>query len=164
MVINQKGIEPLSLDILTRKNMALCRANRRNMDRLHLICGGVAQNSVDDLTPDVLSWAATVYKHTLGNSHTIQQTQDALYGGLRVTKKCVGGQRVDTRYGLLRGCLRGPPEWPRQEIGKGKGKDECSGVRRCPSRDSENTCSERRVRHRCYPLGKVPKFLLYRCD
>lgn len=34
--------------------------------RLQLACGGVAQNSVDDLTPDVLGWAGLVYEHTLG--------------------------------------------------------------------------------------------------
>ena len=28
--------------------------------------GGIAQNSVDDLTPDILGWAGTVYEHTLG--------------------------------------------------------------------------------------------------
>jgi T-complex protein 1 subunit zeta len=31
-----------------------------------LCVGGIAQNSVDDLTPDILGWAGTVYEHTLG--------------------------------------------------------------------------------------------------
>ena len=35
-------------------------------DRLQLACGGIAQNSVEDLTPDVLGWAGLVYEHTLG--------------------------------------------------------------------------------------------------
>ncbi len=30
------------------------------------MCGGVAQNSVEDLTPEVLGWAGLVYEHTLG--------------------------------------------------------------------------------------------------
>lgn len=34
--------------------------------RLQLCVGGIAQNSVDDLTPDILGWAGTVYEHTLG--------------------------------------------------------------------------------------------------
>ena len=34
--------------------------------RLQLACGGVAQNSVDDLTPEVLGYAGLVYEHTLG--------------------------------------------------------------------------------------------------
>lgn len=34
--------------------------------RLQLICGGIAQNAVDDLTPEVLGWAGLVYEHTLG--------------------------------------------------------------------------------------------------
>ncbi|OJT04979.1 T-complex protein 1 subunit zeta [Trametes pubescens] len=113
VIINQKGIDPLSLDILAKHGIfALRRAKRRNMERLQLICGGVAQNSVDDLTPDVLGWAGLVYEHTLGeekftfiedvkepkgvtllikgpNPHTIQQTQDALRDGLRAVKNAI---------------------------------------------------------------------------
>lgn len=107
VIINQKGIDPLSLDVLCKNGIfALRRAKRRNMERLQLVCGGVAQNSVDDLTPDVLGWAGNVYEHTLGeekytfvedvkdpksvtllikgpNAHTIQQIQDAVRDGLR---------------------------------------------------------------------------------
>ncbi|KAG0700725.1 chaperonin Cpn60/TCP-1 family [Suillus ampliporus] len=113
VVINQKGIDPLSLDILAKNGIfALRRAKRRNMERLQLICGGVAQNSVDDLTPDILGWAGLVYEHTLGeekytfveevkqpksvtllikgpNAHTIQQIQDALRDGLRAVKNAL---------------------------------------------------------------------------
>lgn len=113
VVINQKGIDPLSLDIFAKNGIiALRRAKRRNMERLQLVCGGVAQNSVDDLTPDVLGWAGTVYEHTLGeekytfvedvkdpksvtllikgpNGHTIQQIQDALRDGLRAVKNAL---------------------------------------------------------------------------
>jgi len=72
----------------------------------------VAQNSVDDLTPDILGWAGLVYEHTLGeekftfiedvkdpksvtllikgpNAHTIQQIQDALRDGLRAVKNAI---------------------------------------------------------------------------
>jgi chaperonin GroEL (HSP60 family) len=34
--------------------------------RLQLCVGGIAQNSVDDLTSDILGWAGLVYEHTLG--------------------------------------------------------------------------------------------------
>ncbi|RKF77499.1 T-complex protein 1 subunit zeta [Golovinomyces cichoracearum] len=107
VVINQKGIDPLSLDVLVKNGiLALRRAKRRNMERLQLICGGTAQNSVDDLTPDILGWAGNVYEHTLGeekytfidevknpksvtilikgpNTHTIAQISDAVRDGLR---------------------------------------------------------------------------------
>ncbi|KAK1142176.1 T-complex protein 1 subunit zeta [Aspergillus melleus] len=107
VVINQKGIDPLSLDVLTKNGiLALRRAKRRNMERLQLICGGIAQNSVEDLTPDVLGWAGLVYEHQLGeekytfveevkdpksvtilikgpNQHTIAQVKDAVRDGLR---------------------------------------------------------------------------------
>lgn len=67
VVINQKGIDPLSLDVLVKNGIfALRRAKRRNMERLQLICGGTAQNSVDDLTPEDLGWAGLVYEHQLG--------------------------------------------------------------------------------------------------
>lgn len=65
-MINQKGIDPVSLDLLAEAGiMALRRAKRRNMERLTLACGGVAVNSVEELTPDVLGHAEEVYEHTL---------------------------------------------------------------------------------------------------
>lgn len=37
VIINQKGIDPLSLDVLAKHNIiALRRAKRRNMERYHL--------------------------------------------------------------------------------------------------------------------------------
>lgn len=67
VIINQKGIDPLSLDVLVKNGIfALRRAKRRNMERLQLICGGISQNSVEDLTPEVLGWAGSVYEQTLG--------------------------------------------------------------------------------------------------
>jgi len=113
VVINQKGIDPMSLDVLAKNGIfALRRAKRRNMERLQLVCGGVAQNSVDDLAPSVLGWAGLVYEHTLGeekftfveevkdpksvtllikgpNAHTTQQIQDALRDGLRAVKNAI---------------------------------------------------------------------------
>ena len=47
MLINQKGIDPGSLDLLAKEGiLALRRAKRRNMERLTLACGGFAINSV----------------------------------------------------------------------------------------------------------------------
>ena len=51
VIINQKGIDPIALDIFAKDNIiALRRAKRRNMERLTLACGGNAVNSFDDLT------------------------------------------------------------------------------------------------------------------
>lgn len=67
VIINQKGIDPLSLDILCKNGIfALRRAKRRNMERLQLCCGGVAQNSVDELSVENLGHAGLVYEHVLG--------------------------------------------------------------------------------------------------
>lgn len=66
VIINQKGIDPPSLDMFAKENIvALRRAKRRNMERLALACGGVAMNSVDDLTEEHLGWAGLVYEHVL---------------------------------------------------------------------------------------------------
>merc|ERR1719410_1668692 len=56
VVINQKGIDPPSLEMLAHEGIiALRRAKRRNMERLPLIVGGVAVNSGDDLDEDDLA-------------------------------------------------------------------------------------------------------------
>ena len=51
VVINQKGIDPLSMNALAKEGvMALCHAKRRNMERLALACGGTAMNRWRSLT------------------------------------------------------------------------------------------------------------------
>jgi len=113
VVINQKGIDPMSLDMLAKAGIvALRRAKRRNMERLPLACGGMAMNSVDDLTPDCLGYAGLVYEHVLGeekftfvenckhpqsvtilikgpNKHTLTQIKDAIHDGLRAVKNAL---------------------------------------------------------------------------
>merc|ERR1711972_853942 len=107
VVINQKGIDPLSLDALAREGiLALRRAKRRNMERLALACGGTAMNTFDDLDESCLGYAGSVYEHVLGenkftfveecknprsvtillragNKHTLVQMKDAVRDGLR---------------------------------------------------------------------------------
>merc|ERR1712048_1194363 len=66
VVINQKGIDPPSLEMLARENIiALRRAKRRNMERLPLAIGGVAVNSVDGIDESDLGYADVVYEQTL---------------------------------------------------------------------------------------------------
>ena len=66
VLINQKGIDPPSLDMLAKEGIiALRRAKRRNMERLSLACGGSAMNSFDDLQPEHLGYAGLVYEHVL---------------------------------------------------------------------------------------------------
>lgn len=112
-VINQKGIDPMALDMLAKEGiLGLRRAKRRNMERLTLACGGIAVNSVEDLTPDVLGFAGTVYEQVLGeekytfvedvknplsctilikgpNRHSIAQQKDAIRDGLRAVKNAI---------------------------------------------------------------------------
>ncbi|RDX44896.1 chaperonin-containing T-complex zeta subunit Cct6 [Lentinus brumalis] len=146
VVINQKGIDPLSLDILAKNGIfALRRAKRRNMERLQLVCGGVAQNSVDDLSPDVLGWAGLVYEHTLGeekytfvedvkdpksvtllvkgpNPHTIQQTQDALRDGLRAVKNAIEDEALIPGAGAFEVACAAHLSGPVKKAAKGRAK------------------------------------------
>lgn len=113
LVINQKGIDPMSLDMLAKEGIvALRRAKRRNMERVVLACGGMAVNSVDDLVPEYLGWAGHAYEQVLGedkftfiedckdphsvtivikgpNAHTITQIKDAIRDGLRAVKNAI---------------------------------------------------------------------------
>ncbi|KAI0685190.1 chaperonin-containing T-complex zeta subunit Cct6 [Cytidiella melzeri] len=146
VIINQKGIDPLSLDILAKNGIfALRRAKRRNMERLQLVCGGTAQNSVDDLTPDVLGWAGLVYEHTLGeekytfvedvkepksvtllikgpNPHTIQRTQDALRDGLRAVKNAIEDEALIPGAGAFEVACAAHLTGPVKKSAKGRVK------------------------------------------
>ena len=117
VLINQKGIDPMALDMLAKEGViALRRAKRRNMERLTLACGGYAVNSVDDdLSPDCLGFAGRVYEQTLGddkftfiedvanphsctillkgaNEHGIAQLKDAVRDGMRAVVNAIEGE------------------------------------------------------------------------
>lgn len=118
LVVNQKGIDLKSLDMLAKEGiMALRRAKKRNMERLQLSCGGLTINSVEELEPSCLGKAGLVYEHILGeekytfvedvanptsctvlikgpNNHTIAQIKDALRDGLRAVKNTVDDEAV----------------------------------------------------------------------
>ncbi|XP_026191194.1 T-complex protein 1 subunit zeta 1 [Cyclospora cayetanensis] len=118
VVLNQKGIDPPSLDMLAKEGiMALRRVKRRNMERLPLCCGGNPVNSVDDLRPEDLGFAAQVYEQSLGddkftfidgvedprsctilikgpNDHAVAQVKDAVRDGLRAIKNVIEDRAV----------------------------------------------------------------------
>lgn len=112
ILINQKGIDALALDLLQKAGIVgIRRAKRRNMERLSRACGGYAIDALeaDTLVPECLGFAKLVYEHTLGedvftfvegcreakscsilvkgpNDHTIRQIKDAVQDGLRAVK------------------------------------------------------------------------------
>jgi len=118
VLINQKGIDPPSLEMLAHEGIiALRRAKRRNMERLPLAVGGIAVNSVDDLDVDDLGFAQTVYEQTLeddkftfiegvknphsctilvqgSTDHTISQMKDAIRDGLRAVQNTIEDEAV----------------------------------------------------------------------
>ncbi|GMM59172.1 chaperonin-containing T-complex subunit [Maudiozyma humilis] len=118
VIVNQKGIDPMSLDILAKHNiLALRRAKRRNMERLQLVTGGEAQNSVEDLSPAILGYSGLIYQQTIGEEkftyvtenrdpksctilikgsthYALQQTKDAVRDGLRAVANVLKDKAV----------------------------------------------------------------------
>lgn len=118
VVINQKGIDPPSLEMLSREGIiGIRRAKRRNMERLPLACGGRGLNSVDDMTVEDLGFAKVVYEVSLGddkytfidgvenpfsctilikgpNDYSIAQTKDAIRDGLRAITNTINDKAV----------------------------------------------------------------------
>jgi T-complex protein 1 subunit zeta len=118
VVINLKGIDPPSLEMLAREGIiGIRRAKRRNMERLPLACGGKGLNSVDDLTEEDLGFAKLVYEVSLGddkytfiegvenpfsctilikgpNDYSIAQAKDAIRDGLRAITNTIHDKAV----------------------------------------------------------------------
>merc|ERR1719189_2732933 len=118
VVVNQQGIDPISLDMLQKNDIiGIRRAKKRNMERIPLACGGYAVNSEKDLVPECLGHAGLVYEHVLGedkftfiedvknsfsctilirgpNRHSINQIKDAIRDGLRAVKNTIKDDAV----------------------------------------------------------------------
>lgn len=118
VMINQKGIDPLCLDIFAKAGiLCLRRAKRRNMERLTLACGGSPIHSIEDMDASQLGFAGKVSEVTLGedkftfveeckipksctlllqgpNKHTIEQIKDAVRDGMRAVKNAVEDKAV----------------------------------------------------------------------
>ena len=118
VVINQKGIDPLSLDMLAREGiLGLRRAKKRNAERLILACGGNAVNSFDDLTVNDLGQADLIYEEQIDeekytyiegvkNPHSctilvraasgyeINQIKEAIRDGLRAVKNVFDDESI----------------------------------------------------------------------
>jgi T-complex protein 1 subunit zeta len=112
-IINQKGVDPLSLDMFAKEGiLCLRRAKRRNMERLTLACGGQPILSLEDLDAAHLGFAGKVSVVTVGddkhtfvedcpnasactlllqgpNQLTTEQVKDAVQDGLRAVKNAV---------------------------------------------------------------------------
>merc|ERR1711988_963974 len=118
VVINMRGIDPMSLDMFAKEGIvALRRAKRRNMERLAYCCGSTCVQAVQDLTPDVLGEAGLVYEYTLGeekftfmeelkaptsctvlirgpNTFTVNLINESLRDGLRAVKNTIESSSV----------------------------------------------------------------------
>ena len=68
LIINQKGIDPLALDMLAKEGiLALRRAKRRNMERIILACGGEQINSLEGIDASCLGYCEHVSEQSLGD-------------------------------------------------------------------------------------------------
>jgi len=118
VIINQKGIDPPSLEILSRAGiMGIRRAKKRNGERIPLACGGRLLNSIDDMTEADMGFAKVVYEQSLGddkytfiegvenpfsctilvkgpNDYSIAQTRDAIRDGLRAVVNTIQDKGV----------------------------------------------------------------------
>jgi len=110
IVVNQKGIDPPSLEILARDGIVgIRRCKKRNGERIPLACGGRQLNSIEDMTEEDLGFANKVYEQVLGddkytfiegvenpfscsilikgpNDYSIAQSKEAIRDGLRAIK------------------------------------------------------------------------------
>lgn len=141
VVINQKGIDPLSLDMLAKEGiLGLRRAKKRNMERLILACGGNAVHSFDDLVKEDLGFAEKVYEQTLGedkytfvegvtnafsctilikgaNDYSIAQVKEAIRDGLRAVKNVFDDDCVIPGAGAFEiGCHTHLTDYARDEV------------------------------------------------
>ena len=113
VVVNQKGIDPPSLQAFADAGiMALRRAKRRNMERLTLACGGTPLNTLEGASIDALGHADLVYEQVIGeekytfiegvkfprsctvlikgaDDQSIAQVKDAVRDGLRAVKTAI---------------------------------------------------------------------------
>jgi len=146
VVINQKGIDPLSLAALAKEGIfALRRAKRRNMERLTLACGGNALNSFDDMSEADLGYAEKVWEEELGEErftfvvgcknpksctillkgpadYSIAILKDAIRDGLRAVKNVYDDEGVIPGAGSFEiSCHNFLMQWGEKNV-KGKEK------------------------------------------
>jgi len=146
LIVNQKGIDPLALDMLAKEDiLALRRAKRRNMERLVLATGGLQINALEDMKPDVLGHADDVYEFTLGedkftfvegvtnpqsvtlllkgsSEESINRMKDGIRDGLRAVKNALDDGCLIPGAGAFeaaahRAITDALPNYPRLKLG-----------------------------------------------
>lgn len=104
VLVNQKGIDPGSLDALAKEGiLALRRAKKRNMERLTLACGGFEVSAIEELSPECLGYAGEVYEVRGGMGEGCMRDGCARAGvcGSRTVWRCfqscmcLGGNQVN---------------------------------------------------------------------
>ena len=146
IVINQKGIDPPSLEILARDGIVgIRRCKKRNGERIPLACGGTQLNCIDDITEKDLGFAKHIYEQCLGddkytfiegvenpfsctvlikgpNDYSIAQSKEAIRDGLRAIKNTMDDKCVVPGAGAFEfACSEHLNKWAKTSvIGKAK--------------------------------------------
>lgn len=67
VLVNQKGIDTVSLDMLAKEGiLGIRRAKRKNLERISLLCNCIPVNSVHNLKSDILGFSGIVYEQLIG--------------------------------------------------------------------------------------------------
>jgi len=143
VVINMRGIDPMSLDLFAKEGIvALRRAKRRNMERLALAAGCTCVQAVEDLNADCLGQAGLVYEYNLGdekftfmeelkepqsctvlirgpNSFTIGLINESLRDGLRAVKNTLETNNIVPGAGAFEIAAN---EYLKQNLDKAQGR------------------------------------------
>lgn len=102
VVVNEKGIDLLSLEVLAEAGViALRRAKRRNLERLVNMCGGKIITQVSQISRDSLGFCQTV------SVRTINENKYTLLEGTPLKGACTILVRGSTDYERLNSAIRG---------------------------------------------------------
>ena len=67
VLINQKGIDTISLDLLAKEGiLGIRRAKRKNLERISLLCNCTPVNSVNNLKAEILGFSGIIYEQIIG--------------------------------------------------------------------------------------------------
>ncbi|KAI4292313.1 T-complex protein 1 subunit zeta [Pancytospora philotis] len=104
VLVNEKGIDPYSLEILSDAGvLALRRAKRRNLERLVNMCGGKIITQLSQLAPDCLGSCARVSVKDFGENKYTFIEGTAFKGACTILIR--GGHDYERLHKSIRGTL-----------------------------------------------------------
>jgi T-complex protein 1 subunit zeta len=117
VVINQKGMDIIALDLLAKEGiLGIRRAKKKNMERISILCNCIPINSFDELSIECLGFAGLVYEQQIQedkytfienvtnpfsgtilvkgkNSMLRKQIEDCVKNSLKILKECIESKK-----------------------------------------------------------------------